>query len=100
MMQHIARPLSRGWDTWTFRSGDGSFAPFQGRNLRRAVCVRKLCRQAHEMVGGWLEADFYISPTHMHCNRIIDGKIIATIGRMGVMIGVVKDHRGSKQAGL
>jgi hypothetical protein len=48
---------------------------------------------------GWLEADFYISPTHMNCDRVIEGKIIATIGRMGVMIGVVKDHRGSRQAG-
>ena len=48
----------------------------------------------------WLEADFYISPTHMNCDGVIDGKVIATIERMGVAIGVVKDHRGSKQAGL
>jgi hypothetical protein len=42
---------------------------------------------------GWREADFFIAPTHMHCDRAADGKTIATIERLGVPIGVVKDRR-------
>ncbi len=41
----------------------------------------------------WRYADFYIAPTHMNCDRNLDGKVIATIERMGVVIGVVKDRR-------
>jgi hypothetical protein len=29
----------------------------------------------------------------MNCDRALDGKILATISRMGVKIGVVKDRR-------
>lgn len=42
---------------------------------------------------GWREADFFIAPTHMHCDRVVQGKTIATIERLGVPIGVVKDRR-------
>jgi hypothetical protein len=49
---------------------------------------------------GWLEADFYIAPTHMNCDRLVDGRVIATIERMGVTIGVVKDRRGFTQKAL
>ena len=41
----------------------------------------------------WEKADFFIAPTHMNCDRALDGKVIATITRMGARIGVVKDHR-------
>jgi hypothetical protein len=41
----------------------------------------------------WRFADFYIAPTHMNCDRILAGKVIAKIERMGVTIGVVKDRR-------
>jgi hypothetical protein len=46
---------------------------------------------------GWLESDFYIAPTHMNCDRVVDGRIVASIERMGVVIGVVKDRRGVVQ---
>jgi Dolichyl-phosphate-mannose-protein mannosyltransferase len=39
------------------------------------------------------QADFFIAPTHMNCDRYIDGKVVATIERLGVVIGVVKDRR-------
>jgi hypothetical protein len=39
------------------------------------------------------QAEFFIAPTHMNCDRYIDGKVIATIERLGVVIGVVKDRR-------
>jgi Dolichyl-phosphate-mannose-protein mannosyltransferase len=39
------------------------------------------------------QAEFFIAPTHMNCDRYIDGKVVATIERLGVVIGVVKDRR-------
>ena len=41
----------------------------------------------------WKQADFFIAPTHLSCDKIIDGKVIATISRLGVPIGYVKDRR-------
>jgi hypothetical protein len=38
-------------------------------------------------------ADFFIAPTHMNCDRALDGQIVARIERLGVLIGVVKDRR-------
>ena len=43
----------------------------------------------------WRNADFFIAPTHMNCDRALDGKIVAKIERLGVLIGVVKDRRTS-----
>jgi hypothetical protein len=43
----------------------------------------------------WRNADFFIAPTHMNCDRALDGKIVAKIERLGVLIGVVKDRRMS-----
>jgi hypothetical protein len=40
-------------------------------------------------------ADFFIAPTHMNCDRALSGRVIATIRRLGVVIGVVKDRRAS-----
>jgi hypothetical protein len=37
--------------------------------------------------------DFFIAPTNMNCDRSLDGRVIATIERLGVVIGVVKDRR-------
>ena len=36
-------------------------------------------------------------PTHMNCDRALDGKVIATISRLGVPIGVVKNRRAIMQ---
>jgi hypothetical protein len=33
------------------------------------------------------------SRLHMNCDRALDGRIIAKIERLGVLIGVVKDRR-------
>ncbi len=49
---------------------------------------------------GWLEADFFIAPTQMNCDQLVDGRVIATIRRFGVPIGVVKDRRGLTQKAL
>ena len=49
---------------------------------------------------GWLEADFFIAPTHMDCDRLVEGKTILSIERLGVPIAVVKDRRGFVQRNL
>ncbi|HVV63187.1 MAG TPA: glycosyltransferase family 39 protein [Pseudolabrys sp.] len=45
----------------------------------------------------WVEdgrkAEFFIAPTHMNCDRALNGTVIADIQRLGVRIGVVKDRR-------
>ena len=45
-------------------------------------------------------ADFFIAPTHHGCDRAIDGKVILTVERLGVPIGVVKDRRSITQPHL
>jgi hypothetical protein len=45
----------------------------------------------------WKTADFFIAPTHMNCDRAVDGIVIAKISRLGVLIGVVKDRRALAQ---
>jgi Dolichyl-phosphate-mannose-protein mannosyltransferase len=42
----------------------------------------------------WSRADFFIAPTHMNCDRVLEGKTVDVIERVGVAIGVVKDLRG------
>jgi hypothetical protein len=70
-----------------------------GRSYTVAVCGERVSfeREADERlqwVKDWRQADFFIAPTHMNCDRVMDGKVIATIERLGVPIGVVKDRRG------
>lgn len=48
----------------------------------------------------WKKAEFFIAPTHMNCDRALDGHVIATISRLGARIGVVKDRRNLLQPAL
>jgi hypothetical protein len=41
----------------------------------------------------WEESEFFIAPTHMNCDTILDGKIIGTVKRLGTAIAYVKDRR-------
>lgn len=50
-----------------------------------------------QWVDDWSTADFFIAPTHMNCDRALDGRVIASISRLGVLIGVVKDRRALVQ---
>jgi hypothetical protein len=50
-------------------------------------------RHRLQLAVGDENADFFIAPTHMHCDRAIDGVVVARIQRMGTVIGVVKDRR-------
>jgi hypothetical protein len=41
----------------------------------------------------WKQSDFFIAPTHMNCDGDVDGKIIGTVERLGVVIAYIKDLR-------
>jgi Dolichyl-phosphate-mannose-protein mannosyltransferase len=46
-----------------------------------------------QWVSDWTKAEFFIAPTHLDCDGAAAGQVIATIERLGVPIGVVKDRR-------
>ena len=69
-----------------------------GRFYTVAVCGERLPFEKEadaplKWADDWQLADFYISPTHMDCDTALEGKVIATIDRLGVPIGVIKDRR-------
>jgi hypothetical protein len=41
----------------------------------------------------WEQSDFFVAPTHMNCDRDLDGKVIGTVERLGVTIAYIKDRR-------
>ena len=41
----------------------------------------------------WDRYQFFIAPTHMNCDRALDGKVVGTVKRLGVVIATIKDHR-------
>jgi hypothetical protein len=41
----------------------------------------------------WNQSEFFIAPTHMNCDRDLDGKVIGTVERLGVANAYVKDRR-------
>ena len=75
-------------------------ATAQTKPYRVAVCGERVSYEEYARPNlqwikmyDWRLADFYIAPTHMNCDRILAGKVIAKVERMGVTIGVVKDRR-------
>lgn len=50
-----------------------------------------------QWVEDWRRADFFIAPMHMNCDKALDGRVVITISRLGVPIGVVKDRRAIMQ---
>lgn len=75
-------------------------ATAQTKPYRVAVCGERVSYEEYARPNlqwikmyDWRLADFYIAPTHMNCDRILAGKVVAKIERMGVTIGVVKDRR-------
>ena len=41
----------------------------------------------------WDQSQFFIAPTHLNCDRDLDGAVIGTVERLGVVIAYVKDRR-------
>ena len=62
----------------------------------RASFVRKAKPHLH-WAEVWETADFFIAPTQMNCDRDSDGKVVATVRRMGVPLGYVKDQRATRR---
>ncbi len=63
-----------------------------------AVCAESIQGSAYldkrfKVTKDWVAADFYISSTNMHCDKVLKGKIIGTIQRMGAVLAVIKDRR-------
>ncbi|WP_404809721.1 ArnT family glycosyltransferase [Methylobacillus gramineus] len=63
-----------------------------------AVCAESIQGTAYldhrfSVTKNWEAADFYLSTTNMGCNNVMNGKIIAEVERMGVLLAVVKDRR-------
>jgi Dolichyl-phosphate-mannose-protein mannosyltransferase len=87
---------------------DRTETPFGKSPIRRylvGVCGERLSFEKEadarlQWTRDWAHADFFIAPTHMNCDRAIDGHIVATVERLGVLIGVVKDRRALVQRKL
>ena len=71
----------------------------QPRHYKVAVCGERISFENEadrrlQFTPDWDHADFFIAPTHMNCDRVLEGKTVDVIERVGVAIGVVKDLRG------
>ena len=72
-----------------------------GKKKRRylvAACSERLQFEKEadarlEWTRDFRRADFFVAPTHMNCDRTLNGRVIATVERLDVVIGVVKDRR-------
>ena len=58
---------------------------------------RKLPQLQWDFKQEWDQSEFFIAPTHLNCDADLDGKIIATVERLGVTIAYVKDRRALMQ---
>jgi hypothetical protein len=47
----------------------------------------------YDFMPRWDQSQFFIAPTHMNCDRDLDGKVVGTVKRLGVVIAYVKDRR-------
>jgi len=62
------------------------------------ACVEPISVKAHlppylAFTRDWEAAHFFISPTHMNCDRLVRGQVIAEIKRLDTVLAVVKDRR-------
>lgn len=69
-----------------------------GQHLTVAVCAEDVQAQqwlspALEVTDDWRDADFYLSPTQMGCDRVLKGHLVASVVREGVPLAVVLDRR-------
>jgi hypothetical protein len=47
----------------------------------------------YDFMPTWEQSDFFIAPTQMNCDNDLDGKVVATVKRLGVVIATIKDRR-------
>jgi hypothetical protein len=63
-----------------------------------AVCAEAFQGRAYldgrfNITENWVRADFFISSTHMNCDKVLKGNIIGTVERLGAPLAIVKDRR-------
>jgi hypothetical protein len=58
--------------------------------FEKAVTLPQL---RYDFMPRWDQSQFFIAPTHMNCDRDLDGKVVGTVKRLGVVIAYVKDRR-------
>jgi len=63
-----------------------------------AVCAESIQGAAYldkrfKVTKNWIAADFFISTTNMHCDKVLQGETIGTINRLGATLAVIKDRR-------
>ena len=63
-----------------------------------AVCAETQQGQAYmddrfQVTKNWEAADFYLSGTNMHCHEVLNGNVIGSVYREGMLLAVVKDRR-------
>ena len=63
-----------------------------------AVCAEAFQGRAYldkrfTVTEDWVVADFFISSTIMHCDKVLQGKVIASITRLDAPLAIVKDRR-------
>lgn len=73
-----------------------------GRTYKVAICgpwasVMSYLPAMYEAVEGSEPADFYLATTRWRCEDMREGKVIATISRMGAPLSVVKDIRNTDE---
>jgi hypothetical protein len=88
----------RGLEAYLARTAsDATARPYTVGVCGERFAFEKYASPRLKWTPGWLEADFFIAPTHMNCDRLVLGKTVVAIERLGVVIGVVKDRRGFVQ---
>ncbi|CAG0965638.1 hypothetical protein MTYP_00975 [Methylophilaceae bacterium] len=65
---------------------------------RVAVCAESIQADTYldhdfQITSDWISADFFISSTNMNCDKVLQGKIIGKVERLGVVLAVIKDRR-------
>jgi hypothetical protein len=93
--------LGRGSQPRGLSGSDGHIHQFRSGNTV-AVCGERVSfeNQADgrlQFTRDWSHADFFIAPTHMNCDRVLQGKIVNVIERVGVPIGVGKGFAGNRR---
>ncbi len=83
----------------------GPAADSSGKRYSVGVCGERIAfehlpHKGLQWAESWRDADFFVAPTHMNCDDALDGQIVATIRRLGVTVGVVKDRRAIVATGL
>ena len=84
----------RGLDAYLVRTDTtGEQAPYFVTVCADRLQFERVASPRMRWTDDWSQADFFISPTHMNCDRMLEGSVIVSIRRLNALIGVVKDRR-------